>query len=282
MRELGSALGLGPGRHAKMASRVASFNVIQAVAATRRRSSAARRTWRVGAHDDHGRRRLHAQKAGRNINWGVREHGWAPRSTAWRCTAGIVRPFGASFLHLHRLHAQPDPALGAHAIALDLGLLPRLGGPGRGRPDPPADRDARRAARRPRPRRSSGRPTPTRPRRPGASSWRTSTVPRCSRSRARTCRPARPGFDEEPRPRRLRPAQDGDEPDVVIIGTGSELSVAIGAAELLVRRRDPRARRLVAALGALRRAGRRLPRLGAAARAAAVAVEAGVPVGWDR
>ena len=74
-----------------------------------------------------------------------------------------------------------------------------------------------------------------------------------------------------------------DDPEVAIVGTGSELSVAIAAAELLDRRRGPRARRLDAVLGALRRPGRRLPRLGAAARAARRSPSRPASrMGWER
>ena len=62
-----------------------------------------------------------------------------------------------------RLHAPGGAARRADGPAGDLRLDPRLRGPRRGRPDPPADRAPRRAARDPRASTSSARPTPTRP-----------------------------------------------------------------------------------------------------------------------
>ena len=49
--------------------------------------------------------------------------------------------------HLLRLHAAVDPARGAHADPVDLRVHARLDRPRRGRPDAPADRAARGAAR---------------------------------------------------------------------------------------------------------------------------------------
>ena len=57
----------------------------------------------------------------------------------------------------------------------------------------------------------------------------------------------------------------GDDPDVVLIGTGSEVSVCVSAAELLAERGHRRPGGVHAQLGALRRAGRRLPGRGAGA-----------------
>ena len=53
--------------------------------------------------------------------------------------------------HVLRLHARRGPAGRAHAAAGHLRVDPRLDRPGRGRPDPPADRALRRAAGHPRP-----------------------------------------------------------------------------------------------------------------------------------
>ena len=58
---------------------------------------------------------------------------------------------------LLRLHARRGPAGRAHAAAGHLRLDPRLDRPGRGRPDPPADRAPGRAARHPGPRRRPAR-----------------------------------------------------------------------------------------------------------------------------
>ena len=74
-----------------------------------------------------------------------------------------------------RLHARRGPAGRAHAAAGHLRLDARLDRPGRGRPDPPADRAPGRAARPSRGWTSSARRTPTRSRSPGGRSWSTTT-----------------------------------------------------------------------------------------------------------
>ena len=63
----------------------------------------------------------------------------------------------------------------------------------------------------------------------------------------------------------------GGAPRIILIGTGSELQLAYRAAEALEARRRPGARRLAPLLGAVRAAGRGLPRVGAAAVASAPA-----------
>ena len=100
MRELGSALPVwDPADTPKMASRVASFNVIQAVAAVAPTFiggaadlAESVRTTIKGA-DDYSR-----EAAGRNINWGVREHAMGAAVNGLALHGGLVRPFGASFL----------------------------------------------------------------------------------------------------------------------------------------------------------------------------------------
>ena len=79
---------------------------------------------------------------------------------------------------LLRLHAPGGPPRGAHGPARDLRVDPRLHRSRRGRPDPPAGRAPRRAARHPRPRRSSAPRTPTRPSPPGRPCSRTPAAPR--------------------------------------------------------------------------------------------------------
>ena len=75
--------------------------------------------------------------------------------------------------------------------------------------------------------------------------------------------------------------QSGDgEPEVILLATGSEVTLALAAARQLGRER---ARRVHAVLGALRRAAAGVPRRGAAAVVEArVSVEAGITFGWER
>ena len=81
----------------------------------------------------------------------------------------------STYLDLLRLRAAGDPALGADGAAGDPPLHPRLDRPRRGRPDPPAGRAARLAARDPGPRRDPALPTPTSRPRPGGWRWTAAT-----------------------------------------------------------------------------------------------------------
>ena len=138
---------------------------------------------------------------------------------------------------------------------------------------------------------SCGPATPTRRRRRGR--WRSSA----GRSRTRPGRPGAhpaeaadaPGHGEHGArgraARRLRPARGGaaGRRELILIGTGSELQLAVRRGRRARGRRDPDARRLAALLGALRAPGPGVPRLGAAAgRPKRVSVEAGVSMGWER
>ncbi len=58
---------------------------------------------------------------------------------------------------------------------------------------------------------------------------------------------------------------DGGRPDAIVIATGSEVSLAVEAQQAAARARGARPRRQHAVLGAVRAAGARLPRRGAAA-----------------
>jgi len=99
-RQLGPALPVfDPAETPKMATRVASFNVIQAVAAVAPTFiggaadlAESVRTTIKGAPD------YTREAAGRNINWGVREHAMGGAVNGLALHGGIVRPFGASFL----------------------------------------------------------------------------------------------------------------------------------------------------------------------------------------
>ena len=87
-----------------------------------------------------------ADVPGRNIRFGVREHamGGIANGIAYH---GGLHPVRRHVPELQRLHARLGAPRGALAAARDLRLDARLGRPGRGRPDPPADRALRGAAR---------------------------------------------------------------------------------------------------------------------------------------
>ena len=73
------------------------------------------------------------------------------------------------------------------------------------------------------------------------------------------------------------------KPEVILIGTGSELSLCVEAYEALAARRRRRPRRQHAVVGTVRGAGCSLSRQRPAADVTArVSVEAASPVGWDR
>ena len=74
----------------------------------------------------------------------------------------------------------------------------------------------------------------------------------------------------------------GGAPDIVLIGTGSEVQLCLGAAEVLAEAGVAGPGRLAALLGVVRGAGRRLPRRGPAAGRAGLSVEAGATFGWSR
>ena len=165
-----------------IATRKASEAVLQALAAAR--AGAGRRlgatsnpstfTWlkqarRLRAAADRpptasqgARRRRLGLRAGRNIHFGVREHAMGAAVNGLAVPRRL-HPLRRDVPRLLRLHAPADPARRRSCeLGSDLRLHPRQHRPRRGRPDPPAGRAARRAARDPGPDRSCGRPTPTR------------------------------------------------------------------------------------------------------------------------
>ena len=89
------------------------------------------------------------EHAGRNIAWGVREHGMGAAVNGLALHGGDREAVRLDLLRLHRLHAPADPALGADEARRGLDLQPRLGRGRRGRPDPPAGRAPRGDARDP-------------------------------------------------------------------------------------------------------------------------------------
>ena len=104
---------------------------------------------------------------GRNIHFGVREHGMGAIVNGLDLHG--LRAFGVDVPQLLRLHEGADAPGGADGAAVDLRLHPRLDRARRGRADPPADRAARHAARDAATSTWSARPTRTRPRWRGGS-----------------------------------------------------------------------------------------------------------------
>ena len=107
--------------------------------ASRRRPSSRRR----------GRALPRRDPAGRNVFFGVREHGMGGAVNGMAAHGGIVRPVRLDVPAVRRLHARLDPPQRADRPRRRVGLHARLGRARRGRPDPPAGRAPRRAARDP-------------------------------------------------------------------------------------------------------------------------------------
>ena len=122
-----------------------------------------------------------ATHAGRNIAFGIREHGMGSIVNGLALHGGIVKPYGSTFL-VFSDYMRPAVRLSAlmHAAGR-LGVDARLGRARRGRPDAPAGRALRGAARDPEPLVHPSRPTPTRPPTPG----RSRSTARTGRSRFR-------------------------------------------------------------------------------------------------
>ena len=96
----------------------------------------------VDAHRDRRRRlgRPRATTRGRNVHYGVREHGMGAIVNGLNLHG--LRAFGSTFFNFSDYMKGADAAGGAHAPAGDLRLHPRLDRARRGRADPPADRAA--------------------------------------------------------------------------------------------------------------------------------------------
>ena len=170
--------------------------------------------------------------------------------------------------HLQRLHAAGGAAVGADGAAGRLGVDARLRRARRGRPDAPAGRDVRGAARDPEPLvRAAGRRE-----RDGvgvegrARAHRRAGCALALAAEGADARPLRPRARVGPRARRVHAVGVGlvARPDPDRDGRRGRARARGGPQAR--RGRDRRARRVDAVLGALRGAVGRLPRRGAAAR----------------
>ena len=166
---------------------------------------------------------------------------------------GIVRPYGSTFLQF------ADYMRGAIRLSALTGLpvawvyTHDSVGARRGRPDPPAGRAPRGAAGDPGARRSCGPRDATET----AEAWRadrsrTSTGPRSSRSRARTCRPRAGAATRDGVGRGAYVLREGDGARCSS-APGAEVHTAIARGRPAGRRRRAGARGLDAVVGAVRR-----------------------------
>ena len=164
---------------------------------------------------------------------------WARSSTGWRSPACGLR---LDLSDLLRLHEAADPPRGAHGAAGHLRLHARLHRPWRGRPDTSAGRAAPCAALACRASSRCAPRTPTRSPRPSASIARLKHNPACLCSAASRCRHS---IAAAMRRRRASPAAPmcwpiPTKPDVILIGTGSEVRLCVEAFETLKQRASRR------------------------------------------
>ena len=200
---------------------------------------------------------------------------------------GGTRPYGGTFLIFSDYMRPRGPAGRADGAAGHLRLDPRLDRPGRGRPDPPADRaPVRRCG--PSPAWTwSGPATPTRP--PAA--W-SAILEHTDRPAGAGPDPAEPagagpgnGLARAEGVRRggyVLAEADGGSPQVILIATGSEVQIALAARRAA---RRPRARRpgwsrCRAWSGSRSRTRPTASRCCPPAVKARVSVEAGIALGW--
>ena len=88
---------------------------------------------------------------GRNIAFGIREHAMGSIVNGIAVHGGCVKPYGSTFLIFSDYMRPGGAPVGADGPARRLGVDARLGRARRGRPDAPAGRDVRGAARDPEP-----------------------------------------------------------------------------------------------------------------------------------
>ena len=202
----------------------------------------------------------------RNVFFGVREHGMGGAVNGMAGHGGIVRPYGSTFLQFAD-YMRGSVRLSA-LMGLEVAWVYTHDSVGLGEDGPTHQPVEHLAALRAIPGLVVLRPGDANE---TAAAWRTileDLEGPAALILSRQDLPILPDADFDGVARGAYVLRGDDDPEVAIVGTGSELSVAIGRGRAADRRRDPRARRLVPLVGALRRAGRRLPRLGAAARAA--------------
>ena len=215
--------------------------------------------------DVKGEPNFSADEAGRNLRFGVREHGMGGDRQRHRLPRR-VHPVRRDVPDLQRLHARLRPARGARRAARDLRLDARLGRASARTARPTSRSSTTRRCGRSRTCGSSGRATRTRRRRPGRSPIERRDGPvgagadpaeAARRSRARPRRRARAS-------RRggyvLREATRRRARQLILIATGSELQLAMRAAEALEDDGHRDARRVAPLLGAVRGTGPGLSR----------------------
>ena len=199
---------------------------------------------------------------GRTLHFGIREHGMGAILNGIVLHGG-TRPYGGTFL-VFSDYMRPAVRLAAlMKLPVDLRVDARLDRPRRGRPDPPADRAPDRAAGHPRPRRGP----PGRRQRDrlglaaGAGAHRPADRAVPDPAEPADARPRRgtPAPRASPRAATsLAEASDG-QPQVILIGTGSEVQLCLAARERLEAEGTPTRVVSMPCQEWFRRAGRGVP-----------------------
>ena len=214
---------------------------------------------------------------GRYIHYGVREHAMGSAMVGMAEHGGILPVGGTFFVFSDYMR----PPIRLASLSQGEGLLrvhPRLGRRRRGRPDPPARRAARHAAGDPRPARdATGRRQRDRSTR-GPTSSATTDRRRLILSR-QNIEVTTDGSAVEPG---AGIVVDADTPQVVLVGTGSEVAVCVDAAEQLAER-PRRPGREPAELGPVRRSRTKRSATSIFPPGVPVlSVEAATTFGWER
>ena len=210
-------------------------------------------------HRQHGHEAARRERAvrrpdpgGRQIYYGIREHAMGSTMVGMAAHGGIL-PVGGTFFVFLDYMRPPVRLASLSQTKVVLRLHPRLGRRRRGRPDAPTDRAARHAAGDPRParhppgRRQRDRPGVARRRRARRADGARAQPPERRGRHRRLGRRTR---------RRRRARRRRRTPDLVIVGTGSEVAVCVDAAERSAERGVDGPGREHAELGPLRAAGR--------------------------
>ena len=221
-----------------MATRRASGQVINALSP--QAAGPDRRLGRPGQLDQHAGQRVERRAKGRFH--GAQPALWGARARYGRDAerpgpARRLYPLRGHLSRLLRLPAPGDPRRRAVGHARDLRLYPRLDRAGRGRPDTPAGGAPGRAARDPQP---DGDP-PLGRQRDGRGVEGGHPGPGAGGADLQPAEPGHPGSKRSgsapaawPRERMCWPIAEGT-PDLILIATGSEVQVALGARDLLAQ-----------------------------------------------
>ena len=176
------------------------------------------------------------RQAGRNVYFGVREHGMGGAVNGMAAHGGIVRPYGSTFLQFADYMRGSIRLSALMGLQRRLGLHARLRRPRRGRPHAPAGRAPARAARDPAP--HGLRPADAAE---TAEAWRVILEDLDGPGVLALSRQGVPSFgrgeggvaDATGLARGAYVLRDAQDARATVVGTGTEVTVALAAADLL-------------------------------------------------